>query len=79
LPIAAEETAEAEPPSLPPPLSGPPPPMRVTLWDIEMPFGSMVIFLLKWAAAALVVLLILGMVTGLLWLILAVMAAAILR
>jgi hypothetical protein len=79
LPIAAEEAAEPEPILLPPPPSAPPPPMRVTLSDIEMPFGSMVVFLLKWAAASLVVLLIVGFVMGVLWLILAVMAAAILR
>jgi hypothetical protein len=53
--------------------------MRVTVSDIDIPFGSMVIFLLKWAGALLVVLLIAGAVMGVVWAILAALVAMILR
>lgn len=37
-----------------------PPPARVSVVDINMPFGSMVVFMVKWAIAAIPALLILG-------------------
>jgi hypothetical protein len=69
-------------PATPPPLPSPhraPPPMRVTVSDIDMPFGAMVIFLLKWVGAALIVIMILCAIMGVLWAILFALAAAILR
>jgi hypothetical protein len=73
---------ELPPSATPPPLPSPqrpPPAMRVTVSDIDMPFGAMVIFLLKWVGAVLVVTLILSAIMGILWAILFALAAAILR
>ncbi len=41
-----------------------PPPQKVTVTDIDMPFGSMVVFMLKWALAAIPATLILMFVGG---------------
>jgi hypothetical protein len=46
---------------------------------VDMPFGSMVTLLFKWAAASFVVLFILGAVLGALWAILAILLATMLR
>jgi hypothetical protein len=79
-PIIAEPVASAPPPpALPPPPFTPPPPMRVTVTGVDMPFGSMVTLLFKWAAASFVVLFILGAVLGALWAILAILLATMLR
>jgi hypothetical protein len=72
-------SAELAPPASSPPPFAPPPPMRVTVTDIDISFGSMVMLLLKWAAASFLVLMIVSVVLGVLWAILAVMAAAILH
>lgn len=64
----------AAPPVLPAPLPEPPlipsaepPPLRVTVVDFRMPFGSMIVFMVNWAIASIPALLILGIVAGLCW------------
>jgi hypothetical protein len=42
----------------------PPPTPRVTVVDFDMPFGSMIVFMLKWAIAAIPAMLILVMLGG---------------
>lgn len=42
-----------------------PAPNRVTVTDIDMPFGSMIVFMVKWALAAIPALLILGVMAAL--------------
>ena len=49
---------------------------RVTVVDIEMPFGSMVTFMVKWALAAIPAFLILGVLGALLIAVLAALGAA---
>jgi hypothetical protein len=39
-------------------------PQRVTVTDVQMPFGSMVIFMIKWAFAAIPAIIVIVMVTG---------------
>jgi len=67
-----------EPPALPSP-TGPPPPLRIAVTDFQMPFGSMVVFMLKWALAAIPALLILGFIAVVLWLLALLLMAAVLR
>jgi hypothetical protein len=71
----AQEPAEPVPAASLTPATG----MRVTISDLDVSFGSMVVFLLKWMAACFVVLLIAGVVLLILWLLIAAMAAAIFR
>lgn len=57
-----------------PPMSGhmvpvpppPPPPARVVVTDIDMKFGTMIIFMIKWAIAAIPATIILGLIGGVL-------------
>ena len=41
--------------------SAPPPPQRVMVVDLDMPMGSMVGFMVKWAIASIPALLLLGL------------------
>jgi hypothetical protein len=72
LPIEAPETAqEPEPPPLPaaPPEIPPAPPLPapVVVVDFQMPFGSMVLFMVKWVIASIPALLILFAIAATFW------------
>ena len=54
-------------PAAPPAPGVSPQPMPVTVVDFQMPFGSMVIFMIKWALAAIPAFLILGAVAAFFW------------
>ena len=57
------------PPELPVPPTFPasPSPVQVTVTDFQMPFGSMVLFLVKWVLAAIPALIILGAIAATFW------------
>ena len=70
-PAALEPAPEAvaEPPPIPAERveltpSAQEPPLRVTVADFQMPFGSMVLFMVKWVLAAIPALLILAVLVG---------------
>jgi hypothetical protein len=56
----AATSIPSEPPTAKPPAS----PNRVTVVDFAMPFGSMIVFMLKWAVAAIPAMVILIMIGG---------------
>jgi hypothetical protein len=64
---------EPEPPPIPAaapePVAapGPPQPAPVTVVDFQMPFDSMVFFILKWMVATIIALVILGVIAGIFW------------
>jgi hypothetical protein len=78
-----EEPIPASSPSQPPPMplppqvanpasepgtpAAPPAPAQVTIVDFQMPFGSMVLFMVKWAIAAIPAMLILGAIVAIFW------------
>ena len=72
-PLPVATTSAPEPP--PVPVVAPEPvapadsgkPMPVTVVDFQMPFGSMVLFMVKWVIAAIPALLILGIVAAIFW------------
>ena len=43
-----------------------PPPQRVTVTDVNMTFGSMIVFMIKWALASIPAMLILSLLGGVL-------------
>jgi hypothetical protein len=59
----------AEPVAAPEPVApgGPQKPTPVTVVDFQMPFGSMVLFMVKWVIAAIPALLILGAIAAIFW------------
>jgi len=61
--------AIAAPPALPPPVLplSPPPVMPVSVVDFQMPFGSMVIFMIKWALASIPAMLIIATIFAIFW------------
>jgi len=67
---AAEEPPEI-PAGTPPPVPRGPPrapgPMQVSVVDFQMPFGSMVILMVKWALASIPALLIVGAIAAMFW------------
>jgi hypothetical protein len=50
---------------------------KVSVTNISMPFGSMVVFMVKWAVATIPALIILAIVIGVIMLFLAAMGAAV--
>ena len=91
----AEPTLTPPPllPTEPPPMPGggpntPPPlppriprhrPAPVAVVDFDMPFGSMVVFLVKWALAAIPAMFIVGTIATVFWLIFLALISAVLR
>ena len=63
-------------PSAPPPVSLPPSSQRVSVIDLDIPFGSVLKIMFKWMAAALVVFCCFVPVIFVLWLIVAAIFAA---
>ena len=70
-PMPAMPTAATEPESTP----IVPAPQAVTVVDVSMPFGSMVVFMLKWAFASIPAMFIIGAVFGVIALVLGGFAA----
>jgi len=77
-PAAELPVAEPEPPPIPAPLpepvlpepavpAGPPVPAAVSIVDFHMPFGSMLIFILKWMFAWVIAMFILGVIAAVFW------------
>ncbi len=74
----AAETAAVERPRIPataapapapvPNMPPSPPTIQVSVVDFDMPFGSMVMLMVKWAIAAIPALVVLGVIAGFLWL-----------
>jgi hypothetical protein len=64
IPMPAPE-AMAAPERISP--AAPPTPAQVTIVDFQMPFGSMVLFMVKWAIAAIPAMLILGAIVAIFW------------
>lgn len=81
-PAAAAEppaipTAEAPPAELPPPGAPVPDrPVQVAVVDFQMPFGSMVILMVKWVLASIPALLILCLLAAIFWTMLFALIAA---
>jgi hypothetical protein len=48
-------------------VAAPPTPAQVTIVDFQMPFGSMVLFMVKWAIAAILAVLILAAIAAIFW------------
>lgn len=73
--LAKPDASLAAPPPLPPApaVASPPvpaqptPPAEVAVVDFSMPFASMVVFMVKWALAAIPAFLILGVVIAVFW------------
>ena len=66
-PIPVAAVTEPQPPPVPVPMPEPVAPAPVTIVDFQMPFGSMVIFMVKWVIAAIPALLILGALAAMFW------------
>ncbi|MEA3188440.1 MAG: domain 2 [Chthoniobacter sp.] len=67
-PIPASPKAVLQVPALPrTSVTLPDPAQLVVVTDIRMPFGSMVIFILKWTLAAIPAMLILGTIVAMAW------------
>ena len=64
LPALAPPPVSQQPP--PQPASQPPPPVRVIVTDVSMPFASMVSFMVKWAFASIPALLIISVLISVL-------------
>ncbi len=77
---ATSQEATPEPPPIPEmPEAVPRPPERVAVVDFQMPFGSMVVFMVKWVIAAIPALLILGIVAAIFWGVFLALVASLLR
>ena len=63
----AETPIPPELPSLAPQLAPPSRPVQVAVVDFEMPFGSMVILMVKWVLAAIPALFILAAIAAIFW------------
>jgi len=50
-----------------PPPAEPAPPLQVSVVDFQMPFGSMIVFMLKWMVASIAALFILGAIAAIFW------------
>jgi hypothetical protein len=74
VPVAANLPA----PELPQPAE-PPRPVQVAVIDFEMPFGSMVLLMVKWVLASIPALLILGAIAGIFWIAFFALMAAVLH
>ncbi|MGA3172371.1 MAG: GYF domain-containing protein [Chthoniobacteraceae bacterium] len=76
--IPAAPAAPAAPTAAPE-LPGKPPPLQVAVVDFEMPFGSMVMFMVKWVLASIPALLILGVLAAMFWIAFVALIAAVMR
>ena len=56
-----------------------PPPVQVAVVDFEMPFGSMVMMMVKWVLASIPALLLLGAIAAIFWITFFALISAILR
>ena len=59
--------------------AAPPPPVQVAVVDFEMPFGSMVMLMVKWVLASIPALLLLGAIAAIFWITFFALISAVLR
>jgi len=79
LPVPGVAETKAQELTGPEASAGPAQPIRVSVTDFQMPFGSMVVLMVKWVLASIPALLILGAIAAVFWTALFALVAVVLR